>query len=117
MTTTRVRGVVGLRTRGSVAQQQIAQYKMKAITRYKLHGVKGRPEELEQTPTTSPSGWVPAARGISIGYGCQQIRVRLMEGREWVAVADFQVGQPNLQRLFAILDPHFDFTPTKETTK
>lgn len=90
----------GRRSYGSIAQQQIAAYRTKAIARYLLRAVKSKPEELQT---------FDGARGVSIQYGCRQIRVRIMEGRTWLAVADFQIGKPELNRFFDILDAHFGY--------
>lgn len=79
----------------------IARLKANMIARYGLVNVPGRPEELRQSGTT---------HAVSIQYGCQMVRVRLMEGRKWVAVIDLQVGAPDLEvrrRVFAVLDPWF----------
>lgn len=85
---------------GGLAQRQLAQMKAHMIARHKLATVKGRPEEME----------LPGSGlGVSISYGCRQVRVRLMEGREWLAVADFQPGRPWRDRLNKITDPHFGF--------
>lgn len=82
-------------------QQQIARYKTQAIARYGLRTRKGRPEELElpENPVL----------GVSISYGCRQVRVRLMDGRDWIASADFRIGKMDLARFTAILDAHFGF--------
>lgn len=64
---------------------QIAWIKAKLVARYKLAAVPGRPEELRQPGTD---------RGVSVQYGTFQIRVRLMEGRRWVATLDLQPAAP-----------------------
>lgn len=87
----------------------IARLKAQAIARYGLANVPGKPEELRLPGTT---------RGVSIQYGCQMVRVRLMEGRKWVQVFDLQVEAPDQQvrqRVFAVLDAWFDIARVEKT--
>ena len=89
------------RKTGPTPAGAIARLKAQMISRYLLANVPGRPEELRQPGTD---------HAVSIQYGCQQIRVRLMEGRKWVAVVDLQVEAPNrahLDRLIPVLDAWF----------
>lgn len=93
---------------GGMAQRQLAQMKAQATARHRLAVRKGRPDELE----------LPGSNlAVSISYGCRQVRVRLMEGREWVAATDFQPGRPWRQRLNAILDSHFGTTSQPYTSE
>ncbi len=71
---------------GSDAQAQFARMKARLLARYRLSTVPGREEELVR-PVTSEG----PARGVSLGYGCKTIRVRLMAGREWIRTEDFQI--------------------------
>lgn len=90
---------------GADAQRQLAKMKARAIARYHLATVPGRPEELVDPISRDTPGFPTA--GISIQYGCRQVRVRLMEGRTWVSVHDFQIGRIWTSRLDHLLDAHF----------
>lgn len=84
----------------------IARLKAQMIARYGLANVPGRAEELRQPGTTL---------GVSVQYGCQQIRIRLMDDRKWVSVFDLQVAAPDQQvrqRVFAVLDAWFSVEKT-----
>jgi hypothetical protein len=72
--------------------------KARLVARYRLAAVSGRPEELVR-PSTS--------QGVSLGYGCKTIRVRLMQGREWVETHDFQIKDDWQDRLDAMCDEWF----------
>lgn len=101
-----------LPARGSQAQRQIAQMRARAIARYLLVAVPGRPEELSQPGTD---------KRISVGYGCGQIRVRTQQGRTWLDWQDYRiVGHEGASRvgddsphvlvyrqMYRQLDPHF----------
>lgn len=88
-------------TTGAQAQRQLALYRARVIARYRLRARVGKPDEFEMIADPS--------RGVSLAYGCRTVRVRLMDGRRWTEVRDFQVsGNPDLQRLYALLDHHFN---------
>lgn len=86
---------------------QINMLRAHLIGRYRLDHVPGRPEELRQPGTT---------HGVSVQYGCKQIRVRLMDGRQWVETLDLQLDGTHtarVRRVVSILDPWFGRpTPT-----
>lgn len=99
-------------------QKLMALMRARATARYKLRQVHGKPEELELVAEPSiPSAYgnrlpTPQRQGVSFGYGCGQIRVRLMVGRTWLASADFDISKPmDWRRFYEILDPHFGWTP------
>jgi len=80
----------------------IARLKAAVTARYKLTAVPGRPEEL-RLPNSD--------RGVSIQYGTYQIRVRLMDGRKWIAAFDLQLSTPEPEirrRVFDVLDTWLD---------
>lgn len=87
-----------LATTGSDVQAQFGRMKARLVARYQLAAVRGRPEELVR-PRTS--------RGVSLGYGCKTIRVRLMVGREWQGSIDFQIKDDWQDRLDALCDGFF----------
>lgn len=91
-------------TTGAEAQRQLARMKARLVARYKLSSVPGRPEELV-SPGTS--------QGVSLGYGCKTIRVRLMVGREWVDAHDFQIGEGWSNDLYTLCDRHFGWLDAK----
>lgn len=79
----------------------IARLKANLIARYKLINTPGRPDELRKPGT-------PYA--VSVQYGCQMVRVRLMEGRQWVEVFDLNLWKDeraNQLRTFQVLDAWF----------
>lgn len=89
----------------------IARLKAQMIARYGLANVPGRAEELRQPGTTL---------GVSVQYGCQQIRIRLMDDRKWVSVFDLQVAAPDQQvrqRVFTVLDAWFSQIEKTEGSK
>jgi hypothetical protein len=85
-------------TTGSDAQTQLARMKARLVARYRLSAVAGRPEELVR-PGTS--------RGVSLGYGCKTIRVRLMLGRVWAGSVDFQIHEGWQTKLDELVDEWF----------
>ena len=85
-------------TTGSDVQRQFARMKARLVARYGLAAVSGRPEELVR-PGTS--------RGVSLGYGSKTIRVRLMDGRDWIERHDFQIKDTWQPTLDAMCDAHF----------
>jgi hypothetical protein len=93
-----------LTTSGGDAQNQLARMKARAVARYNLEAIPGRPEELRQPGTD---------KGVSFGYGCKTIRVRAMTGRNWLdhLTHDFQVSEGWGNVLYALLDGHFGFKP------
>lgn len=108
-----VDGAVGIEplptTTGADMQAQFGRMKARLVARYKLVAVPGRPEELVR-PVTSEG---VARRGVSIGYGCRCVRVRLMAGREWVRSEDFQIeitgNQAWKNRLYSMCDTYFGY--------
>ena len=66
---------------------------------YGLRPLPGKPEEFKLPGTT---------HGVSIGYGCGTVRVRLMDGRQWLANFDRPVGVLGLDELAEILDAFFE---------
>lgn len=84
-------------------QRQMALMKARAIARYKLTAVPGRPEELIR-----PEG-DGLSVGVSFGYGCRSIRVRKMHGRTWTDHLDFQIEEGWTPVLCHFLDAHFGF--------
>jgi len=89
---------------GAQAQRQLAQMRARAIGRYKLTRAKGRVEELVDPNTSNRPGYEV---GVSLQYGCRQIRLRLMLGRQWIEVFDFPIGHPWERRFDQLLDGHF----------
>lgn len=85
-------------TTGSDAHHQFSRMMARLVARYQLVVVPGRPEELVR-PSTS--------QGVSLGYGCKTIRVRLMVGREWTETADFQIQEGWANDLYSMCDRHF----------
>lgn len=77
---------------------QINQYKAAAIERYGLVQDPNRKEELRHPNSDL---------GVSFGYGCGAVRIRLMEGREWRAYVDHLAGEPKIDKLFSLLDTWF----------
>lgn len=90
------------RPTGSMVQEQFGRMKARLVARYRLVAVPGRPEELVSTRTPG----MPR-RGVSLGYGCRTIRVRLMLGREWVHAEDFQIREGWGIPLAELCDEHF----------
>lgn len=96
------------RKTGPTPAGAIARLKAQMIARYGLANVPGRPEELRQPGT---------AHAVSIQYGCQQIRIRVMENRQWLGVVDLQIEAPNrvhLDRVLPILDVWFDIAQVEK---
>jgi hypothetical protein len=88
------------------AGAMMARMRVKCIARYRLRQRDaGHPEELVQ---------IGSAQGMSIVYGCFDIRVRLHHDYRWLAHADFSTSEglteAKIKRLFDILDPHFGWT-------
>lgn len=80
----------------------IARLKANLIARYGLANVPGRPDELRKPGTD---------RAVSVQYGCQMVRIRLLEGRKWVEVFDLNLAkdeQANRKRCFQVLDAWFE---------
>lgn len=90
------------------AERHLSLLRAKLIARYKLKQNGGKPEELIPIGDRSAGADTP---GVSTGYASGQIRIRLMYGRDWLASADFHVGEIDWMRVCAILDPHFGWTP------
>lgn len=86
-------------TTGADAQRQFARMYARLVAQYRLAAVPGRPEELVR-PGTS--------RGVSLGYGCKTIRVRLMLGREWESTRDFQIKDGWAAPLYEFCDAWFE---------
>lgn len=87
----------------------IAQIRSIFTSRYRLAAVPGRAEELRATDKT---GRVAVGRDhrVSVQYGCQTARVRLMVGRRWIYVADLQLGDPGWRdKILPEADVHFGF--------
>lgn len=87
----------------------IAQIRAIFTSRYRLAAVPGRPEELRATNKT---GRVAAGHDhrVSIQYGCQTVRIRLMVGRRWTHVVDIQLGDPGWRlKILPEADVHFGF--------
>ena len=89
-------------TTGADAQRQLARMKARAVARYNLVAVPGRPEELARPGTD---------KAVSFGYGCKTIRVRPMTGRVWDDdnTVDYQIAEGWSATLYGQLDRHFDF--------
>lgn len=85
-------------THGLQVERQFARMMARLVARYRLAAVPGRPEELIR-PGTS--------QGVSLGYGCQTIRVRTMEGRDWTGYHDFQINDDWHDALIELCDRHF----------
>lgn len=92
-------------TTGSDMQEQFARMKARLVARYRLAAVPGRPEELVSPAT--PEG--DLVRGVSLGYGCRTIRVRLMAGRDWIRTEDFQISEGWQTRLYDMCDTYFNY--------
>lgn len=90
---------------GGDAQAQFGQMKARLVARYKLVAVPGRPEELISPETEEGA----LSRGVSLGYGCRSIRVRLMAGRDWIRTEDFQIQADWRVRLFEMCDTYFNY--------
>lgn len=80
-------------------QHHIELYKMKCQQRYDLISRPNRPEELYHPDSNL---------GISFGYGCGEVRTRVMINRDWVMIFDHQAGNPDLKDLFRQLDLWFN---------
>lgn len=91
-------------TTGADADRQFSRMQARLVARYRLSAVPGRPEEL-----VSPSISESPRRGVSLGYGCKTIRVRLMMDREWIRTEDFQIEEGWQARLYAMCDTYFGY--------
>ncbi len=97
---------------GSEAQAQFGRMMARLVARYGLVAVTGRPEELV-LPGTSQG----RTRGVSLGYGCRTIRVRLMSGRDWVRTEDFQIEEGWQRDLYAMCDTYFGYAGDDTTNR
>lgn len=93
-------------SKGQSAQAQMALMQARMIARYKLTAVPGRSEELVAPSGPDTDG---LSVGVSIGYGCQSIRVRKMRGRTWIDHMDFPIREGWTVDLCSYLDTHFGF--------
>jgi len=90
------------KTRAASPQQTIARLQADLIARYRLRSRPGRLEELELVADPK--------RGVSTGYGCGSVRLRLMSGRKWVAHLDLpadRYGGWQRERVYDVLDVWF----------
>lgn len=77
------------------AQEMIARMRARATATFGMVNVPGRPEELVKPGTNL---------GISLAYGCGEVRLRLMHSRTWTQSIDFQIKngwQSEFDRLVA----------------
>lgn len=83
----------------------IARMQDRAVNRYNLATVGGRPEERVRVVADSDA----PALGVSFAYAGQTVRVRPMIGRKWQddLVTDFNLEGGWAPKLDALLDPFF----------